>query len=176
MLTAGKDRQLFPPRFQYAIIVAILTSPLQSAEDELMGFFTVPEYLKEPLRQLLQASPACLIGILVLGAGGYTWSMQTFAKSPELQGFKEVLIARLAVTDTQAIVREVQAQIRTKEREISDLEMVVSGMNAPTAARQTLSDRVFTLKQDLDDLKTKLAQALTDQQNARQDFAKASAK
>ena len=141
-----------------------------------MGFFSVPEWLQSLVAQLVKASPACLIGILVLGAGAYTYSTQTFAKASELQDFKEVLMTRLAVTDTQAIVRELQTQIRTKEREIADLAMVLGSMNAHSGSYDTLNNRIFTLKQDLEDLKAKLTEATADQIQARQAFARASGK
>jgi ElaB/YqjD/DUF883 family membrane-anchored ribosome-binding protein len=67
-----------------------------------------------------------------------------------------------------------QSQIRAKEREIADLEMVISEMEHPNSdSGNVLRNRAFAAKQDLSELKSQIQQALTLRAEAERKYRQA---
>lgn len=112
---------------------------------------------------------SCFVLICVLGVGGYVYADKTFASAQSVEnlnntieaGFRS-LTARMNLSDVQGVVRDIQEQIRQKEREIADLDMVIAEIDPNSDSASLLRARAFTMKQELASLRSRL----TDEQQA----------
>jgi TolA-binding protein len=137
--------------------------------------------------RIAKTAPMCASGILLMGALLFSYSAQNYASAADLQDLSttinqnfNVLLCRLNLSDAERVVSDVQGQIRQKEREIADLEIVISDIalssivGTGSTSQNTLRDRAFELNQDLTELRARLDARIRDQQRARDALADAS--
>jgi hypothetical protein len=130
--------------------------------------------------KIMKTAPACFAGIILMGACLYAYTTQNYASAKDLQDLSEsidknfnVLLTRMNLSDAERVVADVQDQIRQKEKEIADLEMVISDValsavvGTGSESQSVLRDRAFVLKQDLSELRGALAAKERDLQRAR---------
>lgn len=134
---------------------------------------------------VVDKAPLCAFLVLLLGATGYVYAGRYFATRAELeskvedlssqisQGFN-LMSARLDLSDADKLVSDLQNQIRLKEREIADLEMVIREIENPNSeSANLLKNRIFVARQDAVELQARLNRAVQQQQLATQQLRRA---
>ena len=129
--------------------------------------------------------------IILLGIAGYIYAdsrlkgmeikFATSASVEQLEGslshkidsgFRS-LTARMNLSDVQGVVRDIQDQIRQKEREIADLDMVIAEIDGNSDSASLLRARAFSLRQELTELKSRLTAEQTSLAEARRSYQQA---
>lgn len=111
-----------------------------------------------------RASPACAALVLVATVSMALYAESRYSTKTEIQQGFTVLGARMDLSDAQNTVRDLQGQIRAKEREIADLEMVILEMGPMAGdSANVLRSRAFTSRQDLAELQSRLSSAQSQQ-------------
>lgn len=129
-----------------------------------------------------KVSPVCLLTLFIMGGAGYNYAGQTFATKASVDELRESIDhgftsigTRIDYSDADSRVRDVQQQIRLKEREIADLEMVISEMENPQSdSGNVLKNRAFAAKQDLDELRGQAQQAQAARAEAERKYRESS--
>ena len=128
-----------------------------------------------------KASPTCLALVLCSIVAAYVYAGETFATKQSVEELRgaitrgfEAMGARMDLSDADNRVRDIQAQIRLKEREIADLEMVINEMENPASdSGNVLRNRAFAAKQDLAELQGRLTSAVQAQTEALRKYSQA---
>jgi hypothetical protein len=141
----------------------------------------MPAWALTVFEKIMKTAPACLAGILLMGGMLFVYTSQNYASASDLTELSEsidknftVLLTRMNLSDAERVVADVQGQIRQKEREIADLELVISDMaltaviGTGSESQSVLRERAFELKQDLSELRSRLAARERDLQLARE--------
>lgn len=140
----------------------------------------MPVWALGVFEKLMKTMPACFVGIMVMGGLLYMNTAQNYASAKDLEELSNsidknftVLLTRMNLSDAERVVADVQSQIRQKEKEIADLELVISDMaltaviGTGSESQSVLRERAFELKQDLSELRSRLAARERDLQHAR---------
>lgn len=125
-----------------------------------------------------RASPACLVVVLTAAYMGYVYAGQTFATRESVESLERsidhgfaAIGARIDFSDADGRVRDIQGQIRAKEREIADIEMVLADLANPSdESTNVLKSRVFSSKQDLQELRDQLTAAMAAKTEAERKY------
>ena len=129
-----------------------------------------------------KVSPVCLLTLFIMGGAGYNYAGETFATKASVDALAETIDhgftsigARIDYSDADSRVRDMQSQIRLKEREIADLEMVIAEMDNPSSdSGNVLRNRAFAARQDLEELRSQIQQAMTVRAEAERKYRDAS--
>lgn len=125
--------------------------------------------LEAILNWLWNKAPGCALALFVSLASIWIFSQNTFATTEDVDRRFEAIILRLDVSDATNTVTDLQSQVRQKEREVADLEVILADI-PPGDAANTLRSRVFTIRQDLSELRSTLAAESQALQQARREY------
>jgi hypothetical protein len=131
-------------------------------------------------QKMTQAGQACTLLVLLSLAAGYSYAGKYLATRAEVTQMEQsiskgfaVLSARIDLSDADGRVRDSLNQVRAKERELADLEMVMQEIDSNDAAT-ILRNRVFSTRQELGELNQRLAEAVQNRQEAERVYRQVS--
>ncbi len=131
--------------------------------------------LLEIFWKMARLAPACGAGIVLMGLCLFMYANTNLVKAEDFNTFQNgmeknfaLLMNRMSVSDADQVVRDIQGQVRAKEKEIDDMRMVLTTLEPRTDPYKTISARIFSLQQDLNDLNLRLSESLVALQGSRQ--------
>lgn len=149
------------------------------------------EVIQRTWMKALEKGPACAMWALLLAVlsvtAAYVYAERSYAGAADVDnqikqlaksiehGF-EAIGARLDLYDAENLVRDLQAQVRQKEREIAALEMVITELPDAGDSGDVLRAQIFVLRQDLSEIKARLSAEQQNMLEARRAFGRASSR